>query len=115
MQTSWMLARLKDETRPHHVDADAARLAPLATRTSVAGYATYLARIWGLEAAIEQALTATPELRLVIDPRGWSRAHWILDDLVALGIELARATALPRCTAVAPPSSVPEALGWMYV
>jgi heme oxygenase len=113
MTMSWMLARLKEETRAHHVDADAARLAPLAMPTSVAGYASYLSRIWGLEAAIEQALSSTAELPLVIDPRGWPRAHWILDDLVALGIECA--SELPRCTAVAPLRSLAEALGWMYV
>jgi heme oxygenase len=115
MTVSWMLARLKEETRTHHVDADAARLAPLSTPTSVAGYASYLSRIWGLEAVIEQALSSTAELPLVIDPRGWSRAHWILDDLVALGVELSRAAELPRCTAVAPLRSIAEALGWMYV
>ncbi len=115
MATSWMLARLKEETRTHHADADAARLTPLAARTSVAGYARYLARIWGLEAAIEQAFSSAPALPLVIDPAGWSRAHRIIDDLVALGIEPRRASELPRCTAIAPLGSIAEALGWMYV
>jgi heme oxygenase len=109
-----MLARLKEETRVHHGEADAARLSPLSVRTSVAGYVSYLARIYGLEAAIEAALELTPELAAVIDPRSWTRAHWIVDDLVALGVEAARATSLPRCAAITL-GTIADALGWMYV
>ncbi|MGE5186953.1 MAG: biliverdin-producing heme oxygenase [Acidobacteriota bacterium] len=115
MTTSWMLARLKQETRPHHGDADTARLAPLVTPTSVGSYATYLARIFGFEAAVEDALARTPALAVVLAPTCWQRAAWIRDDLLALGLEPPGEASLTRFPRIPAFPSVAHALGWLYV
>jgi heme oxygenase len=112
---SWMLARLKEETRVHHSEADVIRLAPLATPTSVVAYASYLGRIHGFEAPVEDALQRMPDFAPVLEPHAWSRTHRIRDDLIALGIDPARTSSLPRCASVASFRSIAEALGWIYV
>jgi heme oxygenase len=110
-----MLARLHDETRAHHADADAARLTPLASPASVVAYATYLARIHGFEAPVEDALSRTRDLALVADVLAWSRAQAIRDDLVMLGMDPAQAATLPRFPRIPAFPSPAHALGWIYV
>lgn len=112
-----MIARLQEEARLHHSDADADRLAPLAMPTSVAGYVSYLARILGFEEPVEAALASVPELALLIDTPQCNRASWLVRDLQALGVEAKRIAALPRCPpdTLPPIATVPDALGWLYV
>ena len=111
-----MIARLKEESRTHHSDADADRLAPLATPTSVAGYVSYLARILGFEEPVERALAGLPELALLVDRPFCDRASWIVRDLQALGLDAQRIAALPRCAAATlSVTTVADALGWLYV
>ncbi|MDB4959744.1 MAG: bacteriophytochrome heme oxygenase [Myxococcales bacterium] len=110
-----MLARLKQETRCHHAAADTERLSPLASPTSVAGYITYLARIYGFEAPLEAGLARTPGLGLLVDAPMRERSHLLTKDLRTLGFSPARISGLARCTTIAPFPGSPEALGWMYV
>ena len=113
--TSWMLARLKDETRAHHAEADATRLSPLATPTSVYAYAGYLARIYGFEAPVEDALARSAAVAGVLDVSMWMRSRAIHADLIALGIEPERAASLPRFPRIPAFPSAAHALGWIYV
>jgi heme oxygenase len=110
-----MLARLKDETRQLHRDADVDRLSPLAAPRSVASYTGYLARIFGFEAPLEEELERAAEAMRLVDPPGWRRVEWIVEDLGILGIEPDRITALPRCPSIGPFESAADALAWLYV
>src|SRR6267154_604491 len=116
MSSSWTIARLEEEARSHHRDADADRLAPLATPTSVAGYVSYLARILGFEEPVERAVAQLPELALLVDRPLCDRASWLARDLKALGLDARRIAALPRCpTSAVRVATVPDAFGWIYV
>jgi len=111
-----MIARLKGEARLHHSDADADRLVPLATPTSVSGYVSYLARILGFEEPVEHALAGLPELALLVDRPLSDRAAWLAHDLEALGLDEHRIAALPRCPmSTVSITTVADALGWLYV
>jgi heme oxygenase len=107
----WMLVRLALETRAHHHRADEDRLAAMDV-TSVAEYRSFLLRIYGFEAPLEEALTRVPDLEPVI-VHGRYKADALRHDLVALGLSVAQLTSSP----IARPDirSVPEALGWLFV
>jgi heme oxygenase len=107
----WMLALLAERTRPLHARVDRDRLAILdVEHPTLAGYAEYLAKIYGFEAAVETALLGVDgfDARLV---RTHLKTHLLATDLEALGIE-------PYRIALFEPvvfDGVAEALGWMYV
>ncbi len=116
MRSSWMIARLDAETRTHHRDADADRLSPLAVPASVAGYVSYLARILGFEAPVEEAVARVRELALLVEPSG-VRTEWLVADLEALGADPLHVASLPRCPTltIGSISNVSSALAWLYV
>lgn len=114
-QQSRMFERLTEETRAHHAHADYevdALFAPDATATQ---YLVYLMRVYGFEAPLDAAFAMTPKLELVLDPRERSRAGFLAQDLMALGVRPAEVTALPLCLAIPQFRSVAEAMGWLYV
>jgi heme oxygenase len=111
MPSSWMLARLQQETEAFHATADAHRLAMLSAPTTVGQYRAWLSRIYGFEAAVEAALVMTPGIDAVLDVRGRCQMRLLRADLVSLGADPA---ALPRHVPIVI-RDVADALGWIYV
>jgi heme oxygenase len=111
-----MLARLNAETEVHHSDADADldRYVFRADATR-ADYRTYLTRLYGFVAPLEQALTRTPGLDSVIDLAGRAKTALLLYDLLALGMSLEEVQELPQCLSIPAFRGPAAALGWMYV
>ncbi|NVB81406.1 MAG: biliverdin-producing heme oxygenase [Kofleriaceae bacterium] len=108
---SWMLVRLALETRLHHKQADSDRLAMMEVATGYA-YRACLARIYGLEASVEVALSRIAD----IDPslvRARVKAGRLRDDLLALGMSSHDIATLPLATLHVRTSA--QALGWMFV
>lgn len=106
---SWMLVRLGLETRQYHAGADADRLV-LMDADTIAVYRAHLARIFGFESRVEEALAEVCEPALA---RAHARTHWLRRDLHALGMDAAELARLPRCAVRI--RSVTQALGWMFV
>src|SRR5688572_11378552 len=107
-----MLQRLSTDTSPHHANADADRLAAMDVATR-AEYRTFLARVYGFESAVEDAMSKTlaPEPDVLHDRIKMDRLR---QDLEALGLtrtEIARlpVAATPRFRSHA------QALGWLFV
>lgn len=107
-----MLIRLALETRDHHPQADADRLAVMAA-TTPAEYRAFLARVFGFEVAIEAALVATRDIERSIIASS-AKAELARNDLRALGMSELDIDALPRCS-IPPHRSVAAALGWVFV
>jgi heme oxygenase len=111
-----MLARLNAETEVHHGDADSDLdryvFHPDATR---ADYRTYLARVYGFIAPLEQALVRTPGLDQVVDLPARAKSALLLYDLLALGMTLEEVQELPQCLSIPAFRGPAAALGWMYV
>ena len=114
MGSSRTLIRLDVATKAFHTAADAAWNDVFADKLCEADYAAQLARVYGFEGPVEAAVAYTPGLRARIDLRGRMRAGLIAQDLLELDLHPAQVARLPAI-AIAPFSSVPEALGWMYV
>lgn len=112
-----MLARVGRETLSHHSDADGDIDRYLFARTTRVGdYATYLVRVYGFVAAVESAITDTPDLGDIIDLEVRAKTPRLVQDLFALGLTPAEVSNLPICRAV--PAVIDEAaaaLGWLYV
>lgn len=106
-----MLVRLALETRQHHAEADADRLAVMEIRAT-SEYREALARVYGFEVAVELALDRFHEPdRTFFATRG-KRAH-LARDLVALGVsELAVEQLALTSVRIA---TVAQGLGWMFV
>ncbi len=104
-----LLARLEQETRAYHRDADRPWLSLLAPDLSRGRYAAQLARAYGFEAPFDAALVNTPLLTSVVEPR--LRGRLLSRDLFAL--DYGPLDCLPRA-AIAPFASVADACGWLY-
>src|SRR5262245_55870598 len=113
MTSSWVLARLDQQTRHRHALADADRLALVAANVTVDSYRQFLERVFGFEAPVEFALLMTPGLGELVDRRSRVNVRLLKCDLSALGV--ANIARLPRCRHVTPFRSPHEALGWLYV
>ena len=109
------LARLNQDTRPHHAAADAPWLALLATDVRRKDYIRHLAITYGFEAPLEGAFAYTSGLRAVVNLRERTRCGLLAQDLLALGSSPAELSALPQCISITPFGDVAEALGWLYV
>jgi heme oxygenase (biliverdin-IX-beta and delta-forming) len=111
-----VLARLNAETEVHHGDADADldRYVFHAEATR-ADYRTYLARVYGFLAPLEQALNQTPGLDSIIDLAARAKSALLLYDLLALGMTLEEVQELPQCLSIPAFRGPAAALGWMYV
>jgi heme oxygenase (biliverdin-IX-beta and delta-forming) len=111
-----LLARLNEETQCHHPEAnhDVDRYL-FASRVTSADYRTFLLRVYGFVASLEQALVATPGLAGTIDVPARIKAPLVVHDLLALGMTMDELAAWPRFTGVPTFRNVASALGWMYV
>jgi heme oxygenase len=113
MDASWMLTRLKNETRVHHVAADEDRVALAISAVTPSEYRAFLIKLYGLESPIEAMFAMTKDLRDVFDLRTRTQVRLLKADLRALGVT--DPSRLPVCRNVGPFRDIPEALGWMYV
>ena len=106
-----MLVRLALETRQHHAEADADRLALMEVRAA-SEYRAFLARIYGFEVAVETAVEHLPEPDRTFFLTRAKRGQ-LINDLVALGMSEVEIEMLPVCGVRI--TSVAQALGWMFV
>ena len=113
--TSWMIERLNDETRAHHADAEADFDMLFEAETMPRHYLMFLIRVYGFEAPLESTLSMTPNLELMIDLRERTKAGYLAQDLMALGLRSSEIAGLPQCLAIPQFRGAAEALGWMYV
>ena len=111
--SSWMLSRLTNETRTHHIGVDEGLLASFA-KPSIGAYRHFLARMYGFAAPVGVALLATPgvDAELLVMR---VRTGWIAADLLGLGLGRVESTMLQRRLNVPAFESDGEALGWLYV
>ncbi len=110
---SWMLARLASETHTHHAAIDTA-LGATVREPTLGGYRYLLARIYGFEAPVANALSMTRGLDVQFARRR-VRASWLASDLIALGLTPAEHAVLGRRHDVPHLEAAPEGLGWLYV
>jgi heme oxygenase len=111
-----MLARLNEETRPDHAEADAdLDRYLLSDAVTIDSYRLYLARLYGFLIPLEAAMFQTPRLGEFLDLRARAKSHLVVRDLHALGMTPMMIGALPQCDAVPVFHGVAAALGWMYV
>lgn len=105
-----MLSHIGSETRSHHATADSDRLA-LMDVASVGEYHAFLARIYGFEAAVENAVSALSDLDL-IRANTRSRLECLRADLVALGVHDVESVSTYRGIFI---RTAAEAAGWLFV
>ena len=110
--SSWMVARLKRETRGHHASADGDRLRLLPARSTLTSYRDALVRIYGFEAPVETAMSVTGDLAGIIDLEARLKLRHLKAALTGLGIP--DPPTVPRYR-VMPFRGAAEALGWLYV
>lgn len=115
MGGSLIIERLNEETQVHHAEADADLDVLFRHDASASHYMLYLMRLYGFEAPLESALLTTPALDLMVNLRERSRASFIAQDLLALGLRPALVAELPMCLTIPSFRGAAEALGWMYV
>ena len=111
LQSPPFLYALAKETRAHHAVADGQRLALMDVESPV-DYRALLARIYGFERAVDEAVTNVVGLGAACDGLRLrlSRLH---DDLVALGIPPGGLTTIPRAPLVVRDAA--EALALLFV
>ncbi len=110
-----MVERLTEETRGHHREADADLDALFGTDVTSTQYLVFLMRVYGFEAPLDSAIAMTPKLEIEVEVRARSRAGFLAQDLMAIGVRPADVTALPLCLAIPQFRGVAEAMGWLYV
>ena len=115
MATSWMIERLNAETRIHHADADADLDGLFRGDVTATHYLVFLMRTYGFEAPLESAVSLTPRLQPVLEPRLRARAGLLARDMMALSLRPQEVAELPMCLTIPQFRSVAEALGWLYV
>jgi heme oxygenase len=115
MGASLMIERLNEETRNHHAEADADLDVLFHRDASVSHYMLYLMRLYGFEAPLESTLATTPALDLMVNLKERSRASFIAQDLLGLGLRPTLVADLPMCLTIPSFRGAAEALGWMYV
>ncbi|MBA3457330.1 MAG: biliverdin-producing heme oxygenase [Deltaproteobacteria bacterium] len=110
--SSWMLSRLTNETKRHHVGIDEGLLSAFAI-PSIGSYRHFLARMYGFSAPVGTALLAAPGLDadLLVSR---VRTGWIASDLLGLGLTPVESAMLQRRLEI-PELSAAQALGWLYV
>ena len=115
MAVSLMIERLNEETQVHHAEADSDLDALFHREATTSHYMVYLMRIYGFDAPLESTLLMTPALDLMVNLKERSRASFIAQDLLALGLEPSLVADLPMCLTIPSFRGAAEALGWMYV
>lgn len=107
----WMLLRLGLETGPHHAAADEDRLSGMEV-ANVDGYRAFLARVFGFEVPVEQAVARVlGETAAVV--RLHAKAERLRQDLLTLGLDREQIDRLPTCSPYI--RTVPQAAGWLFV
>lgn len=109
------LFRLNLETQSHHAIADQLWVSLSGRELTKWQYLRRLVTVYGFEAPVESALAYTPNLPLRLDLRRRSRAGYIAQDLLALGLSASEIAELPQYFPMAPFGGPLEALGWLYV
>lgn len=107
-----MLVRVTLETTAHHKAADDERLSGLRI-TTIHGYRSMLARIYGFEAPIEAALARIPTLEPAFRAER-AKVSLLEQDLGTLGFDGDAIASLPRLASVNL-RTLPQALGWLFV
>ena len=107
------LIQLNLATREHHAAADTPWRGLMVPTVQKQHYVGHLIKVYGFEAALEAAFRYTPGLAALIDLRARTRSGLLVEDLMRLGVGAARIAELEQHFVTF--SSVPEALGWMYV
>jgi heme oxygenase len=115
MGPSWMIERLHEESRQFHADADSDLDVLFHKDATATHYMLYLMRVYGFEAPLESAFANTPTLDLMVNLKERSRAVFIAQDLMALGVRPDQVAELPMCLTIPSFRGAAEALGWMYV
>jgi heme oxygenase len=110
-----MIERLNEATREHHANAESDFDLLFEAETTPRHYLTFLVKVYGFEAPLESTLAMTPNLELVIDLRQRTKAAYLAQDLMWLGLRPAQIAELPQCLAIPQFHGAAEALGWMYV
>ena len=110
-----MIARLNEETRAHHAEAETDFDILFQAETKAEHYLTFLIKAYGFEAPLEALLVQTPNLDLMIDLQERAKASFLAQDLVALGLRPSELPELPQCLAIPQFRGAAEALGWMFV
>jgi heme oxygenase len=110
-----MIERLNEETRAHHADAEADFDVLFENETTARHYMMFLVKVYGFEAPLESTLAMTPNLELMIDLKERTKAGYLAQDLMALGLRPAQIAELPQCLTIPQFRGAAEALGWMYV
>jgi heme oxygenase len=110
-----MWSALEAGTRDCHVAADAPWHELAHGELTLRTYQDHLVLVYGFEAPVEAALALTARVGLLTDLRARSRASWIVQDLLALGLRPAKLARMPQCTEIVPFRDPAEALGWLYV
>lgn len=110
-----MIERLNEETRVHHGEAETDFDILFQAETTSAQYLLFLMRVYGFEAPLESTLALTPNLELMLDLKERTKAGYIAQDLLAIGLRPAEVAKLPQCLTIPQFRGAAEALGWMYV
>lgn len=106
------LSSLYEETRDLHARLDRGLQASLLGLTSLEGYRTHLADVYGFEAPLEAAFAYTPGFPALFAVQ--TRSGLIARDLLSLGLRPAQIAAVPQCM-ITPFTSVATAMGWLYL
>jgi heme oxygenase len=107
---SWLQC-LGVHTVQHHASADAVRLTVL-DAPSISRYRSFLARIYGFEAAVECQVSGIRGLEVALYGAR-ARLARLHQDLGALGLDAAAIAGLPRATVSVRDTS--DGLGWLFV
>jgi heme oxygenase len=99
----------------HHADAESDFDILFEDDITPRHYLQFLVRVYGFEAPLESTLAMTPNLELMIDLKERTKAGYIAQDLMALGLRPAQIAELPQCLAIPQFRGAAEALGWMFV
>lgn len=110
-----MIERLNNETRAHHAEAESDFDVLFEAETTPRHYLMFLVRAYGFEAPLESTLGMTPNLERMIDVKERTKAGFIAQDLIALGLHPQQIAELPQCLTIPQFHEVADALGWMYV
>jgi heme oxygenase len=110
-----MIERLNEATREHHALAESDFDVLFQTDTTPRHYLMFLIGAYGFEAPLESTLAMTPNLELMIDLKERTKAGYIAQDLIALGLRPNDVAELPQCLAIPQFRGAAEALGWMFV
>ena len=109
-----MLTRLNVATRRWHLGADEPWLRLVDANVNWRTYLAHMMKMYGIEAPFESACAYTPQLANVIEAHQLTRAGFIAQDLLELGLMPSEVVKLPQCP-ISAFADVSEALGWLYV